>query len=69
MKIVDAILGDANMNWSDTANAMVYFKHRKDFHLFDEFCRINKINIPHVKLHADVCRDNLLFEIELDAIK
>jgi len=69
MKVVSAILGDANMDWSDTANAMVYFKHQKDFHLFDDFCRVNKINIPHVKLCADVCRDNLLFEIELDAIK
>ncbi|MCK5852680.1 hypothetical protein KAH27_06575 [bacterium] len=69
MKVVDAILDDADMKWSDTANAMVYFKHLKDFHLFDDFCRANKINIPHVKLHADVCRDDLLFEIELDAIK
>ncbi len=69
MGIVNAILGDVNMNWSDTVNAMVYFKYQKDFHLFDEFCRVHKINIPHVKLHADVCRDNLLFEIELDAIK
>ena len=69
MEIVDAILADANMSWADTANAMVYFKHRKDFYLFDNFCREKNLNIPHVKLHADVCRDDLLFEIELDAIK
>ncbi|RLD12334.1 MAG: hypothetical protein DRI44_00965 [Chlamydiae bacterium] len=69
MKVVNAILDNAKMQWSDTTNAMVYFKHCHDFHLFDNFCRKNKINIPHVKLQADICRDNLLFEIELDAIK
>ena len=69
MKVVNAILDDANMKWSNTVSALVYFKHHKDFHLFDEYCISHNLNIPHVKLHADVCRDDLLFEIELDAVK
>ncbi len=69
MEVVNAILNDANMSWSDTASSMVYFKHHKDFHLFDIYCKKHNLNIPHVKLLADVCRENLLFELELDAIK
>ncbi len=69
MKVVNAILNDAKMSWTDIASSMVYFKYLKDFHLFDEYCKTHNLNIPHVKLLADVCRENLLFEIELDAIK
>ena len=69
MKVVNAILNKAGMDWENTINAIVYFKHRNDFHLFDEYCQSKNINIPHIKLHADVCRENLLFEIELDAVK
>ena len=69
MRVVNGILSDANMDWSDTVSSLVYFKHRKDFGLFDEYCRDHGIKLPHIKLHADVCRDDLLFELELEAVK
>jgi len=69
MDVVNAILRAEKMNWSDTASSLVYFKHHKDFHLFDSYCKDHNLNIPHIKLEADVCRENLLFEIELDAVK
>ena len=68
MQVVEAIVADAGMKWGDTVSAMAYFKYRKDFSLFDDYCKAHGINIPHVKIHADVCRDDLLFELELDAI-
>lgn len=69
MQVVEAILQDAGMDWNDTASALVYFKHRDDFGRFDAYCQKHGIALPHVKLHADVCRDDLLFELELDAVK
>ena len=68
MQVVHAILNNADMDWSDTVTALAYFKYRKDFGLFDDYCRANGIKIPHIKIHADVCRDDLLFELELDAM-
>ncbi len=69
MKVVTAILKDAGMDWDNTVSSLVYFKDASQFFLFDEFCEQNDLKIPHIKVHSDVCRDDLLFEIELDAVK
>ena len=69
MRVVEAILQEAGMEWSDTACAQAYFKHAKDFGRFDAYCRTHLVQLPVVKLQADVCRDDLLFELELDAVK
>jgi enamine deaminase RidA (YjgF/YER057c/UK114 family) len=68
MQVVTAILNDADMKWEDTVSSLAYFKCRKDFGLFDDYCQASGIKLPHVKVHADICRDNLSFELELDAI-
>jgi hypothetical protein len=40
-----------------------------DAPLLEEYCRAHGIpNLPVIHAHATVCRDDLLFEIELDAI-
>ena len=69
MEVVEAILGEAKMDFTNAVSAIVYFKNRGDFALFDEFCLRNEINLAHVKVQSDVCRDELLFELELDAAK
>jgi enamine deaminase RidA (YjgF/YER057c/UK114 family) len=63
MRVVQGILNEAGMDWSDTVSSLIYFKHRKDFSLLDDYCRDHGISLPHIKLHADVCRDDLLFEV------
>jgi enamine deaminase RidA (YjgF/YER057c/UK114 family) len=68
MQVVQAILNEAKMDWSDAVSSLAYFKHRKDFGLFDDYCRGEGIKLPHIKVQADICRDDLLFELELDAI-
>jgi len=67
MQVVKAILSEAGMGWGDVAGSLVYFKCHKDFRLFDDYCRAAGIKLPHIKIHADICRDDLLFELELDA--
>lgn len=64
-----AILAEHWLDPADVVSSLVYFKHRTDFGLFDEYCRDHGIKLPHIKLHADVCRDDLLFELELEAVK
>ncbi|MHC5164336.1 MAG: RidA family protein [Planctomycetota bacterium] len=69
MRVVRGILNDAAMDWSDVVSSLIYFKHRPDVELFDRYCSDRGISFPHVRIHADVCRDDLLFEVELDAVK
>lgn len=69
MQVVKAILNEAGMEWSNAVSSMAYFKYKEDFGLFDDYCRRQNIKLPHIKVQADVCRDDLLFELELDAVR
>ena len=69
MRVVEAILERAGMDWSNAVSSLVYFKDRRDFGLFDAYCRGRSMKIQHIKIQADVCRDDLLFEIEVDAVR
>lgn len=70
MEVAEAILKGRDMGWEDTVRGIAYFKDIENAHLFTEYC--NKHNLPKMPFalsHSDVCRDDLLFEIELDAVK
>ena len=70
MQVVDAILKSRDMDWSDTVKAIAYFADIKDARLFDEYLKKNNYpQLPVAISHADVCRHDLLFEIELEAVK
>jgi enamine deaminase RidA (YjgF/YER057c/UK114 family) len=70
MKVIGAILESRGMGWQHLSRGIAYFKNRDDVKLWEEWAVANRL--PRFSLaisHADVCRDELLFEIELDAIK
>ena len=68
LDVAEAILKSRGMDWDDTLRAVAYIK---DFSCAGEFRKIQKKRglekLPCVAIQADVCRDDLLFEIELDA--
>lgn len=69
MKVVQAILQSRQMNWKNINRATAYFKHAADGWLFDAYCAEHRIlDFPLLIVKADICRDELLFEIEVDAI-
>ena len=68
MRVVRAILNETGMDWLNTVSSTAYFKHSQDFGLFDDYCRGQNIKLPHIKVQADVCRNDLLFELELEAV-
>ena len=69
MKVVHAILESRQMSWIDVTRAMAYFKHANDASIFEKYCLLNNVpQLPVVIAENDICRDELLFEIELDAI-
>jgi len=69
MEVVEAILESRKMGWGDTSRAIAYFKDIKNAPLLDEYCRENRLpHMPIAVAHGDICRDELLFEIEIDAV-
>ena len=70
MEVVHAILKSRDMDWTDTARAIAYFKDIDDAPLLAKYCTEHRLpELPVAISHADVCRHDLLFEIELDAVK
>ena len=66
---VRELLRKANMDFQDICIATCFFKHEHDYHIFDEILRnLNITAFPHIKVKGNVCRDNLLFEIDGIAI-
>ncbi len=70
MQVVGAILESRRMTFADTAFATAFFKSPADAPLFaDWLARHGLQAMPVVSAGCDICRDNLLFEIELEAVQ
>jgi len=70
LDVVRAILRSREMDWRNLFRGIAYFKDMSYLPLYEEIAE--KAGIPRFPLaisHADVCRDDLLFEIEVDAVK
>ena len=69
MQVVHEILKSRGMDWQNTARAIAYFKDINETHLLERYCIEQHLpDLPIAISHADVCRHNLLFELELDAV-
>lgn len=69
MEVVAAILKSRGMDWSNCTRAIAYIKDPADAPLFAQYLCLHKLeDMPLTWMHADVCRDDLLFELELDAM-
>ena len=70
MEVVGAILAQNGMSFSDTTRAIAYFRHQEHIPLWEYYCRSRRLpTLPVILTQCDICRDNLLFEIELDAAR
>jgi enamine deaminase RidA (YjgF/YER057c/UK114 family) len=69
MKVAEALIHNGGMSWNNTVRAIAYFKDGSEYGLLDDYFNAAGISLPHIKIEADICRDNLLFEIELDLLK
>jgi len=70
MQVVEALLKSRDMNWTDAFRGIIYFKHRQVMEFFQRYCTDKQIpRFPLAISCANICREELLFEIELDAVK
>jgi enamine deaminase RidA (YjgF/YER057c/UK114 family) len=68
MEVVAAILQSRGMTFAHVTRATAYFEHPLFKPYFDAWCDARDLGqMPVVAVHADVCRSDLLFELELDA--
>jgi enamine deaminase RidA (YjgF/YER057c/UK114 family) len=70
MQVVTALLQSRGMGWADVTRGIAYFENAQDRPLFERYARDHAIpKYPLAMAHATVCRSDLLFEIEVDAIQ
>lgn len=69
MDVVGAILESRGLTWSDTVRGIGYFKNMADAPAFARWCAARGLSAwPVIVTKNDICRDDLLFELELDAV-
>jgi enamine deaminase RidA (YjgF/YER057c/UK114 family) len=70
LEVVEAILQSRGMEFAHVMRGNAYFKHPKDVELLSGYGRHHELPTGRVVAsQADICRDDLLFEIELHAAK
>lgn len=67
--VVHAIIAARGMDWNDVNRGIAYVKHAQDIPVFERYLRQSAAaSAPFIVAHNDICRGDLLFEIEVDAI-
>lgn len=70
MDVVQAILESRRMDWGDVSRGIGYFKDIADAPVFGRYLAAHGLpELPVLLVKEDICRHDLLFELELDAIK
>ncbi|MBS0010890.1 MAG: hypothetical protein KFF49_05750 [Bacteroidales bacterium] len=70
MEVVSSIMSKEEYKWGNMVRAIAYFRDMGHAGHFIEYCRSNQIDSSYILIAGGtICRDDLLFEIELDAVK
>ena len=65
LNVVSALIGEEGATLQDICEATVFLKHGGDFPLYREVAAQYGIaDVPSVNVVADICRDELLFELD-----
>jgi enamine deaminase RidA (YjgF/YER057c/UK114 family) len=68
MNVVEAILHSRGFAFKDFSRATAYFRRPTDAPAFSDWLAAKRlVNMPVVSAQCDVCRDDLLFELEAEA--
>ncbi|MBI5388013.1 MAG: endoribonuclease L-PSP [Verrucomicrobia bacterium] len=69
MEVIRAILVSRGLDFADGSRVTAYFKRPQDVRFFDAWRKGYGLeNWPVINTVADICRDELLFELEMDAL-
>ena len=69
MDVVEAILVSRGMGWKDATRAVMYLKKASYLGAWKAWLKAHRMEaMPLVTIEADVCRDDLLVELEIDTV-
>ena len=70
MEVVAAILESRGMEWADVTRGIAYVRNAADIPVYTRYCQTHALPLmPVVPMNSTICRDDLLFELEVDAIR
>jgi enamine deaminase RidA (YjgF/YER057c/UK114 family) len=70
LEVVEAILESRRMQWSDVVRGIAYMRNAADVPLYRRYCAGHGLPpMPAVVMNSVICRDDLLFELEVDAVR
>jgi enamine deaminase RidA (YjgF/YER057c/UK114 family) len=65
LKVISSLIKEEGATLQDFCETTVFFKHKRDISVFEKIARELGIpDIPSVNVTADICRDELLFELD-----
>ena len=69
LEVIEALLGEKGAKFEDIRSATVYIKRAEDWSVYEKLAgRLGLTNLPAVFVIADICRDELLFEMDALAV-
>ena len=69
MQVVSALLESRQLGWTDVCRGIAYFTDMRNMAVFERYCREHRIpDFPLAVACVQVCRKDLLFELEVDAV-
>lgn len=69
MRVIAAILESNDMEWSDVTRCIAYCKEAETAAIYTDYLGNNAVpSFPTIITENDICRDDLLFEAEVDAV-
>jgi enamine deaminase RidA (YjgF/YER057c/UK114 family) len=70
MDVIAALLDSCGFSFADLTRVVAYFKDATNFRLLEHWCKRRGLSaLPAVSAQCDICREDLLFELEADAFK
>lgn len=68
MEVLSALLDSRGMSWEKVWRGVAYFRDPDIIQAFEGWClSTGRMNLPFVFAVCEICRNELLFEVELDA--
>ena len=69
LEVVEALMGEKGARLEDVRSATVYLKRAEDLSVYEKLAgRLGLMRLPAVFVVADICRDELLFEMDALAV-
>ncbi len=70
MDVIEAILFSRGMGWQDATRAVMYLKDASFLRVWQGWLKAHGLeSLPLLNVEADICRDDLLVELEVDTVR